>query len=198
VEVGLDLVQETDLFGTGDMGIGNTTPSAAVLCALTGASPGEATGRGTGIDDQRLEHKIDVVRRAIDTNQPHPDDGLDVLSKVGGFEIGGLAGLALAAAAARKPVLVDGLISTAGALIAHALCPESADYMIAAHRSVEQGHALMLRHLNKRPLLELDLRLGEGTGAAAAMPLVDCAARLLTDVATFEEAAVSSANPIEE
>jgi nicotinate-nucleotide--dimethylbenzimidazole phosphoribosyltransferase len=193
IEIALELAADTDLFGTGEMGIGNTTPSAAVLCAITGASPAEATGRGTGIDDERLEHKIQIVGGALDVNQPDGDDALDVLSKVGGFEIGGIAGLVLAAAAERKPVLVDGLISTAGALIAQSLCAESADYMIAAHRSVEQGHALMLRHLNKHPLLELDLRLGEGTGAAAAIPLVECAVRILTEVATFEEAAVSGA-----
>lgn len=191
IQVAAELAPETDVFASGDMGIGNTTPSAAVAAVLTGASPAECTGRGTGVDDKRLEHKIQVVRRAIETNDPNPEDGLDVLAGVGGFEIGGIAGLVLEAARRHKPVMVDGFISTAGAMIALTLCPKCADYMIAAHRSQEQGHALMLRHLGKRPLLELDLRLGEGTGAAAAMPLVECAARLLTDVATFDEAAVS-------
>ena len=196
IEIGNELGKDTDLFGTGDMGIGNTTPSAAVVCAITGASPHEATGRGTGIDDAGLEHKMNVIQQALDMNAPDGEDGLDVLSKVGGFEIGGIAGLILSAAAQQKPVLIDGLISTAGALIAHSLCPAAADYMIAAHRSVEQGHALMLRHLDKQPLLELDLRLGEGTGAAAAMPLVECSKRILTDVATFEEAAVATADEL--
>ena len=186
-----ELARDTDLIGTGEMGIGNTTPSAAVGAALTGNSPKEMTGRGTGIDDEALERKVEIVARALEVNKPEASDGLDVLSKVGGFEIGGIAGLILGAAAARRPVLVDGFISTAGALVAHALCPAAADYMIAAHRSVERGHALMLKHLGKEPLLTLDLRLGEGTGAALAMPLVEAAARLLTDVSTFEEAAVS-------
>ena len=128
------------------------------------------------------------------TNQPNAADGLDVLAKVGGFEIGGIAGLILGAAALRKPILVDGIISTAGALIANALQPKSAEYMIAAHRSVEQGHRVALQHLKKQPLLDLDLRLGEGTGGALAMHLVEASARLLTDVATFEEASVSKAS----
>ncbi len=198
VETGIgiadQLAGDTDIFGTGDMGIGNTTPSSAIASTITGASPTDVTGRGTGIDDDRLDHKVEVIERAIKVNSPDPDDGLDVLSKVGGFEIGGLAGVILGAARRQKPVLIDGLISTAGALIAHALCPAAADYMISAHMSVECGHQLMLNHLDKRPLLNLDLRLGEGTGAAAAMPLVECATRILTDVATFEEAEVASSD----
>lgn len=194
IEIANELAYDTDVFGTGDMGIGNTTPSSAIVSAITGASPADVTGRGTGIDEEGLEHKIQVIEQALDVNSVDPTDGIDVLSKVGGFEIGGLAGLILGAAQHRKPILIDGLISTAAALIAHLLAPASADYMIAAHLSVECGHEIMLDHLGKQPLLDLDLRLGEGTGAAAAMPLLECAARTLTDIATFEEAKVSSSD----
>jgi nicotinate-nucleotide--dimethylbenzimidazole phosphoribosyltransferase len=198
LEAGIAIVGQlgpsTDLFGTGDMGIGNTTPSSAIVSLLTGSDVEEATGRGTGIDEGQFRHKIAVIRQALAVNRPDPDDAIDVLAKVGGFEIGGIAGLILGAAALQRPVLVDGFISTAGALIARGLAPASTGYMIAAHRSCEQGHRLGLAHLGKRPLLDLDLRLGEGTGAALAMPLVEAAARLLTDVATFAEAAVSQAN----
>lgn len=194
IEVGLMLADSTDVFGTGDMGIGNTTPSSAIIAAMTGAAPATVTGRGTGIDDHQFEQKVAVVERALLTNRPHESDAVDVLAKVGGFEIGGIAGLILAAAARRKPVLVDGLISSAGALIAHGLAPVAAGYMIAAHRSVEQGHGIALERLGKKPLLDLGMRLGEGTGAALAMALVDAAVRVLTEVATFEEASVSKAD----
>jgi nicotinate-nucleotide--dimethylbenzimidazole phosphoribosyltransferase len=193
IEVALDLASATDVFGTGDMGIGNTTPSAAIAAVLTDHPVTEVTGRGTGIDDARFVHKVEVIRRAIETNRPDETDGVDVLAKVGGFEIGGIAGLVLGAASLRRPVVVDGFISTAGALIAQALAPSVAEYVIAAHRSAEGGHRRMLDRLGKRPLLDLDLRLGEGTGAALAMPLVEASARLLTEVSTFEEAAVSGA-----
>ena len=183
-----------DVFGTGDMGIANTTASTAVVAALTGAPVECVTGRGTGIDDAKLVHKIRVVEHALQLNSPSPADGLDVLAKVGGFEIGGIAGLILGAAAQRKLVLVDGFISTAGALIAHALSPAAADYMIPAHRSAETGHKVMQEFLGKVPLLDLGMRLGEGTGGALAMNLVEAAARILTEIATFEEAAVSQAN----
>lgn len=194
IQVARDLAATTDLFGTGDMGIGNTTPSAAIAAVLTGESLEVLTGRGTGIDDAQLRHKRSVIARAIEVNQPRRDDGLDVLAKVGGFEIGGIAGLILGAAAERKPVLVDGFISTAGALIAASLCPSAREYMIAAHRSEEPGHKAMLKHLGRTPLLDLNLRLGEGTGAAVAMGLVDASVAVLTRVATFEEASVSKAN----
>jgi len=194
IDVALSLAETTDVFGTGDMGIANTTPSSAIIAAMTGAAPADVTGRGTGIDDDQWQQKVAVVERILRTNQPNPSDALDVLSKVGGFEIGGIAGLILAAASLRKPILVDGLISTAGALIAHGLCPAAAPYMIAAHRSVEKGHIIALDHLGKKPLLDLDMRLGEGTGAALAMTLVNAAVRVLTEVATFEEAAVSHAD----
>jgi nicotinate-nucleotide--dimethylbenzimidazole phosphoribosyltransferase len=194
IAIAHELAPSTDLFGTGDMGIGNTTPSSAIVACLTGSDVEEATGRGTGIDEEQFQHKVEVIRKALAVNRPHPDDALDVLAKIGGFEIGGIAGLILGAAALQRPVVVDGFISSAGALIARSLARESAGYMIAAHRSCEQGHRLALTHLGKRPLLDLDLRLGEGTGAALAMPLVEAAARLLTDVATFGEAAVSTSD----
>jgi nicotinate-nucleotide--dimethylbenzimidazole phosphoribosyltransferase len=199
VEAGIEVVDSladtVDLFGTGDMGIANTTPSTAVVAALGGEPVASVTGRGTGIDDQQLAHKIAVVESALAVNRPDPRDGLDVLAKVGGFEIGGIAGVILGAAARRKPVLVDGFISTAGAMIAQALCPLAAQYIIAAHRSAEPGHRAMQRRLGKEPLLDLNLRLGEGTGAALAMSLVEAASRILTEIATFDEAHVSKAQP---
>lgn len=191
IEVAKMLGPEVDIFGTGDMGIGNTTPSAAIAAVLTGQEVAEVTGRGTGIDDAGLENKIRIIEQAIRINQPDPADGLDVLAKVGGFEIGGLAGLIIGAAAQRKPVVVDGFISTAGALIAYSLEPFVRDYIICAHRSVEQGHRIMHEKLQLKPLLDLNLRLGEGTGAALAMNLVEAAVHVLTDVATFAEAGVS-------
>jgi nicotinate-nucleotide--dimethylbenzimidazole phosphoribosyltransferase len=194
IEIANELVDTVDVFGTGDMGIANTTPSTAIAAVLTGAPVADITGRGTGIDDEQLARKVTVVEKAIAVNAPDPTDALDVLGKVGGFEIGGIAGLILGAAAARKPVVVDGFISTAGALIAHGLAPAAGDYIIAAHRSAEQGHRVMHERLGTEPLLDLNLRLGEGTGAALAMPLVEAAARLLTDVATFDEAHVSGAD----
>ncbi|MCY3024070.1 MAG: nicotinate-nucleotide--dimethylbenzimidazole phosphoribosyltransferase [Planctomycetota bacterium] len=194
IDVALQLGPATDVFGTGDMGIGNTTPSSAIVATITGAAVADVTGRGTGISDEQRKHKIEVIRKAIEVNRPDPKDALDVLAKVGGFEIGGIAGLILGAAAQRKPVLIDGFISTAGALIAHGLAPQAGAYMIAAHRSVEQGHRVALQFLEKQPLFDLDLRLGEGTGAALAMNLVEAAVRVLTEVATFDEAAVSEAD----
>lgn len=194
IGVACELGGRVDVFGTGDMGIANTTPSTAILACLGGSAVEDVTGRGTGIDDAQLKLKIDVVRRGLAVNRPDPHDALDVLSKVGGFEIAGLAGLILGAAAQKKPVVVDGFISTAAALVAHLLCPACGDYMIAAHRSMELGHRFMHEHLGKLPLLDLNLRLGEGTGAALAMHLVDAAVAVLTEVATFEEAAVSKSN----
>lgn len=182
-----------DLLGVGEMGIGNTTPSSAIISALSGKPAAETTGPGTGIDDERMRHKIAVIEEALRVNRPDPENGLDVLAKIGGFEIGGIAGVILGAASLHRPVLVDGLISTAGALIAHALMPVATDYMIAAHRSMEKGHVIALQRLKKKPLLDLDLRLGEGTGAALAMNLVEASVNVLTGVKTFEEAMVSEA-----
>ncbi|NNJ84044.1 MAG: nicotinate-nucleotide--dimethylbenzimidazole phosphoribosyltransferase [Gammaproteobacteria bacterium] len=185
-----------ELIGVGEMGIGNTTPSAALIATLCGESALSSTGHGTGIDDEQRRHKVAIIEAALRINQPNPEDGIDVLAKLGGFEIGGIAGVILGAAARQKPVLIDGLISTAGALIAQRLMPTATDYMIAAHRSVEKGHLIALRHLEKEPLLDLQLRLGEGTGAALAMNLVEAAARLLSEVKTFSEAAVSNQNAV--
>lgn len=193
IETALELADSTDIFGTGDMGIGNTTPSSAIVSVMTGVPVTKVTGRGTGIDDKQRDAKVAVIEKAIELNKPDASDALDVLAKVGGFEIGGIAGVILGAAAQKKPVLVDGFISTAGALIAYGICPAAADYMIASHRSVEQGHIVAMEKLGKKPLMDLDLRLGEGTGAALAMNIVEAAVRVLTEVATFAEAGVSEA-----
>ncbi len=180
-----------DLLGTGDMGIANTTPSAAIAAAFTGLSPLQVTHRGTGIDDAVLDKKVQVIQRALDLNQPDAADPLDVLAKVGGFEIGGIAGLVLGCAAEGLPVVVDGFISTAGALIAAELHPHVRDYIFAAHQSVEIGHRHMLQRIGQQPLLDLGLRLGEGTGGALAMSLVEASLRVLREVLTFDAAGVS-------
>jgi nicotinate-nucleotide--dimethylbenzimidazole phosphoribosyltransferase len=180
-----------DILATGEMGIGNTTPSAAIAAVLTGQPVEAIAGRGTGIDDQGLERKIEVIRKSLETNRPNPKDGLDVLEKVGGFEIGGLAGAMLAAAANRRPILIDGFISTAAAMIAVSLAPVLREYLIAAHTSMERGHHLMMEWLKLEPLLDLQMRLGEGTGAVLAMSLVEAACKILAEMATFEEAGVS-------
>lgn len=198
VEAGIAIARQlapaTDVFGTGEMGIGNTTPAAAIVAAFTGAEPEAVTGCGTGIGEEQRRRKAAVVARALALNRPDPADGLDVLAKVGGFEIGGLAGLCLGAAALRRPVVVDGFISTAAALVAHALCPAAADYMVCAHRSEERGHRLMMERLGRQPMLDLGFRLGEGTGAALAMTLVEGARGILVEMATFGDAAVSAAD----
>jgi len=193
IEIANDLAATTDVFGTGEMGIGNTTPSTAIAAVFTGKKVRELTCRGTCIDDAGLEKKAAIIEQALQINKPDPKDGLDVLAKVGGFEIGAIAGLILGAAAHRKPVVVDGFISAAGAMIAYSLEPFVRDYLICAHRSVEPAHEVLLNRLQCRPLLDLNLRLGEGTGAAVAMHLVDAAVAILTDVATFREAGVSDA-----
>jgi nicotinate-nucleotide--dimethylbenzimidazole phosphoribosyltransferase len=181
-----------DVLGTGDMGIGNTTPSAAVGVVLTDSELEEMVGRGTGVDDKGLERKQDVVGRGIELNKPNPNDGLDVLAKVGGFEIGGIAGSILAGAFHRCPVVIDGFISTAGALIAHALCPDVKQYLFAGHCSEEAGHRLMLNYLGLDPILDLGMRLGEGTGAALAMNIIEAAVGIFKEVLTFDEAGVAN------
>ncbi len=195
---GVDLVEkyhkDLDIIGTGDMGIGNTTPSSAIVSVITGTDAEQVTGRGTGIDDASLKNKVAIVRKAISVNKPNRSDALNVLAKVGGFEIGGIVGVVLGAALHRIPVVVDGFISTAGALIAAELCPAVKDYLIAAHQSVEIGHRKMLEHLEQRPLLDLNLRLGEGTGAALGIVLVESSLRLLAEMATFSSAGVSEKN----
>jgi nicotinate-nucleotide--dimethylbenzimidazole phosphoribosyltransferase len=195
IDVAMQLAGDFDIFGTGDMGIGNTTPSTAIAAVCTGKSVDELTGRGTGLDDEQLQHKIRIIKKILTVNRPDPKDGLDILAKVGGFEIGGIAGLILGAAAQKKPVLIDGFISTAGALIAYKIEPFIRDYLIFSHRSVEPGHRFMQELLGcTRPLLDLNFRLGEGTGAAMAMNLVEGAVAILTEVATFAEAAVAGAD----
>lgn len=180
-----------DILGTGDMGIGNTTPSAAIAAVLMEHPAEDIVGRGTGVDDDGLKRKVNVVQRALDVNRPDPTDGLDVLAKVGGFEIGGLAGAILAAAVHRRPVVVDGFISTAAAMLAVRLAPQVRDYLIAGHCSQERGHRLMLEWLGLEPLLDLGLRLGEGTGAVLGISLVEAACKILAEMATFGEAGVS-------
>lgn len=195
IEIALDLEKSYDVFGTGEMGIGNTTPSSAIAAVVTGKPVSELTGRGTGLDDQQLKKKIEIIDKILQINKPDPKNGLDILAKIGGYEIGGIAGLILGAAARNKPVVVDGFISTAGALIAYTLEPFIKDYIICSHRSVEPGHKYMQEILGcSRPLLDLNFRLGEGTGGALAMNIVEAARRVLTDVATFEEAAVAQAD----
>ncbi len=180
-----------NLIAGGDMGIGNTTPSAAITAAITGADVATVTGRGTGVDDAALEGKIATIRRALDVNQPDGQDGLDVLTKVGGFEIGVLAGVMLGAAARNCAVIVDGFISGAAALVAWRLCPDIASRCVAAHRSVEPGHNVGLQAMGLSPLLDMNMRLGEGTGAALAMHIVEASAKVLAEMATFAEAGVS-------
>ena len=180
-----------DLIAAGDMGIGNTTAASAIAAAVTGRSPRETTGGGTGRTPEELKHKVEVVQRALAVNRPDPDDPLDVLAKVGGFEIGVLAGVVLGGALMRRAVVLDGFISGAAALLARLLCPAARDYMIASHRSEERGHPAALSHLNLSPLLDLGMRLGEGSGAVLAMPVIEAASACLSGMATFDEAGVA-------
>jgi nicotinate-nucleotide--dimethylbenzimidazole phosphoribosyltransferase len=191
-EVAKDLFEEgVEILGTGDMGIGNTSPSSAIGAVMTGTPVERMTGRGTGIDDSCFLRKCEAIEKGIEINNPRPDDPRDVLSKVGGFEIGAIAGAILAAAFFKKPVVIDGFISGAGALIAHGLCPNVSDYLFAGHQSAEQGHQIMLDHLGLSPILDLGMRLGEGTGAALAMHIIEAGALIINEVLTFEEAEVS-------
>ncbi len=196
IEVGIDLAngyakKGFKIFGTGEMGIGNTTPSSAIASALTDRPVSEVTGKGTGITEESLKRKIKIIENSIKLNKPNPKDAIDVLSNVGGAEIGGIAGLILGAAANRIPVVIDGFISTAGALVAYCIEPKTKDYMFAAHNSVEIGHKAMLDKIGLRPILDLDLRLGEGTGAALAMLIIEAGLKIYKEMATFGEAGVS-------
>ena len=198
IEAGIEVFEEEykngiNILGLGDMGIGNTTPSSAITTVITGRPVEEVTGRGTGINDGIFENKIKVIKKAIKLNKPNPNDPIDVLAKVGGFEIGGLAGSFLAAAAHKVPVVTDGFIVTAGALIAFELEPRVKDYIFASHSSVEVGHRAILEKMGLRPLLNLDMRLGEGTGACLGINLIEVGAKILTEMATFGEAEVSEA-----
>ena len=192
ISIAGDLAQDgVDLLGVGEMGIGNTTAASALTAAMTGLPSERVTGRGTGVDDATHRHKVGVVTRALGRNQPRPADPVGLLAAVGGFEIGVLVGLMLGAAAARIPLILDGFITGAAALIAAGLAPGIEPRLIAAHRSVEPGHAVVLERLGLRPLLELDLRLGEATGAALAMSLIDAAVAVRDGMATFDSAGVS-------
>jgi nicotinate-nucleotide--dimethylbenzimidazole phosphoribosyltransferase len=196
IQTGIDVVNEEisqglDLVATGDMGIANTTPSSAIVAALTGLPVAQVTGRGSGVDAAGLAHKVATIETALALNQPDPSNALDVLAKVGGLEIGGLAGVMLGAAAQRLPVVIDGFISGAAALIAAGLQPALKPYLIASHQSVEIGHRAILQKLGLRPLFDLDLRLGEGSGAALAFHFVEASVHLLNEMATFGEAGVS-------
>ncbi len=197
IAVGLSIVEQEfakglDVIATGDMGIGNTTPSSAICAVLTGLPVAQVTGHGTGVDDAGLRRKIAAIERALEVNQPVRSDPYDLLSKVGGLEIAGLAGVIIGGAAHRLPVVIDGFISGAAALIAAELVPDVKPYLIAAHQSVEIGHRAMLEQLGLRPLLNLNLRLGEGTGAALAFHLLEAAVRILNEMATFAEAGVTN------
>jgi nicotinate-nucleotide--dimethylbenzimidazole phosphoribosyltransferase len=176
------------------MGIGSTTAASAIVAAFTDLPVGDVTGRGTGIDDATWARKVATIEHALQTNHPDPADPLDVLASVGGLEIAGLVGVVLGAAARRLPVVVDGFIATAAALIAVELCPLARNYLIAAHRSVEVGHRVALERLELEPLFALDLRLGEGTGAALALPIIGAALAVLDEMATFEEAGISGSD----
>jgi nicotinate-nucleotide--dimethylbenzimidazole phosphoribosyltransferase len=196
LQVGIDLAdgcktEGIGLVGTGEMGIGNTSPSSAIIAAISGIAVRDLTHRGTGINDTALEHKILVIEQGLALNRPDPADPLDVLTKVGGLEIAAIVGLVLGCAANSIPVVVDGFISTAGALIASELHPHVRDYIFAAHQSVEIGHRVMLERIGARPVLDLDFRLGESTGAALAMGLIDAGVKVLKEMATFEQAGVS-------
>ncbi|TKB68301.1 MAG: nicotinate-nucleotide--dimethylbenzimidazole phosphoribosyltransferase [Nitrospira sp.] len=196
LQVGIELAtvaaqQGVGLIGTGEMGIGNTTASSAITAVMTRRPVAEVTGRGTGIDDVGHARKIDVIQRALALHRPDSTNAMEVLATVGGLEIGGLAGLILGSAAARIPIVLDGFIAGAAALIAVGLQPRCKDYLIASHQSVERGHQAILDHLGLKPLLDLDLRLGEGTGACLGMSLVFAAIKILTEMATFDEAGVS-------
>ncbi|MFX4261661.1 nicotinate-nucleotide--dimethylbenzimidazole phosphoribosyltransferase [Pelotomaculum propionicicum] len=196
LEVGIQVAQEeigrgASLLATGDMGIGNTTPSSAILAALGGYTAEEVAGRGTLVNDRVMEVKIWAINHALKINKPNREDGIDVLAKVGGLEIAGLAGVILGAAARRVPVLIDGFITTAAALAACKIQPKARNYIIASHLSGEQGHRLMLEELGLAPVINLNMRLGEGTGAALTMHLVEAAAKIIREMASFDEAGVS-------
>jgi nicotinate-nucleotide--dimethylbenzimidazole phosphoribosyltransferase len=199
IEIGIGLAEEwskkgIDIVGTGDMGIGNTTPSSAITSVMTGEPVENVTGRGTGISDEAFRKKVDIIKEAIRINKPDNRDPIDVLSKIGGYEIAGIAGLILGAASRRIPVVVDGFISGAGALIALGIQPAVRDYIFASHLSVEKGHKAVIKKFGNNALLDLNLRLGEGTGAALGIGLVEAGFKILTQMATFESAGVSKGN----
>ncbi len=183
--------QASDLICVGDMGIGNTTSSSAIISCITGTKPEQVTGRGTMVDDATLKRKINVINQAIKLKQPKRDDAIDLLSKIGGFEIGGIAGAILQASAMKKVIMIDGLITTAGLLLAYLLNHNVLDYVFPGHNSLEAGHRVALKHLGLHPLIDLNLRLGEGSGAALSVPLIESALKIFNEMATFNQAGVS-------
>lgn len=192
INLAIDLSQKgIDLLACGEMGIGNTTSASAITSVICKKTPEEVTGTGTGINEESLKLKIKTIKKSIALNSPDPDDGVDVLSKVGGFEIGFLSGLMLGAASQKIPIIVDGFICAAAALIASTIEPLVKGYMIGSHKSVEPGHIISLNHLGLQPLLDLNMRLGEGSGAALAMPIIEASMLCMTQMATFGEAGVS-------
>lgn len=199
IEVGIDLADEYakngyHIFGTGEMGIANTTPSSAIAAIFSKRTVSEVTGHGTGINDDTFKNKVKVIEDALKINNPNPKDPIDVLAKVGGAEIAGIAGLCIGAATRRIPVVIDGFISTAGALIAYELEPKIKDYMFAAHTSVERGHWIMLERMDMKPILNLNMRLGEGTGAALGISIIEAGLKIYREMATFGEAGVSESH----
>jgi len=193
VDSGLEHAGDGDLLGAGEMGIGNSTSAAALLCAFTGISPVEAAGRGTGLDDAGVKRKADAIARALALHCPDRNDAIGVLAALGGFEIAAIVGLILGAAQKRRVVVLDGFISCSAALVVRAMEPAALDCVVYSHRSAERGHRRMLEALNARPLLDLDMRLGEGSGAAIGISLVESAVRLYREMATFDGAGVSTA-----
>ncbi len=195
IEVGVALAEEYAspgaVFGTGEMGIANTTPSSALIAFYSGLPVEEVTGRGTGIDDEIYRRKVEVIKDALKVNAPDPADPVGALAKLGGAEIAGIAGLVIGAASRRIPVVIDGFISTAGALVAFELEPKVSEYLFAAHRSVERGHQVMLDRIGLEPFVDLALRLGEGTGAALGISLIEAGVRIYNEMATFGDAGVS-------
>ncbi|MBQ4514939.1 MAG: nicotinate-nucleotide--dimethylbenzimidazole phosphoribosyltransferase [Anaerolineaceae bacterium] len=197
IQIGMDVLNQAadnglQMAATGEMGIGNTTSAAAITAVLCGKQPAEVTGRGTGLDDVGLARKVAIIEQVLKNRKPDVNDPMDILCKIGGLEIAGMAGVTIAAASRRIPLVMDGLISTAAAALADTLVPGVRNYLIAGHRSPEIGHKYLLEKLGKYPLLQLDMRVGEGTGAALAFQLVDAANNILRDMATFESAGVSN------
>ena len=196
LQVGMDVLNEAadnglQMAAIGEMGIGNTTSASAITAVLCGKPVAEVTGRGTGLDDEGLKRKVAIIEEVLENRKPDPNDPMDVLCKVGGLEIAGMAGVTIAAAARRIPLVMDGLISTSAAVLADALVPGVRNYLIAGHRSPEIGHRWLLEKVGKKPLLQLNMRVGEGTGAALAFNLVDAANNILRDMATFASAGIS-------
>ncbi len=193
IETGRSYAGSADIIGAGEMGIANTTAAAALLCAFTGIDPEDAAGRGTGLDDAGLERKVDAIRRGLARYRPDPSDPIAVLAALGGREIAAIVGLILGAAEQRTVVMLDGFISCSAALVARAMQPRALDNVLFAHCSAERGHRKMLEALGARPLLDLDMRLGEGTGAALGIALVEASVKLYREMATFSSAGVSTA-----